>query len=263
MVVTRKDTSKGRFYKIGEAQYPSVTTILSVIGKPALINWAANMERAMCLEAAADLYLDLPNGNTPKMSRLAFITSLKNRFGKTKAHQKELAKAGEIGTQVHALIEWNIRKDLGQEVGPEPKISEAAMWAFMVWQDWSKKVSFKPMFCEQTIYSTEHQYAGTMDLLAEVDFGEGPVRAVLDWKTGKAIYDEALLQNAAYVHAVIEMEHQVPPLAGIIVRLPKNEKDPEPEMRLISWVEHEKLFRSFLHARALWGWQFNNKKSDN
>jgi hypothetical protein len=259
--ITKTDTAyKGRFYTLPDGRkYPSVTTILSVIGKPALINWAANVEREMVVEAAANLYEDLPiDGKTPKMSRAGYVATLQERIGKTKAHTKELAKAGDIGTQAHALIEWNIRKSLGQEVGPEPKISEKATWAFMVWQEWAKSVNFKPIFCEQAIYSHEHRYAGTMDLTAEVQIEGKIITVVADWKTGKAIYDEALLQNAAYIEALLEMGHLKAPLHGLIVRLPKNEKDPEPETRLIDWSEHEKLFRIFKHVRALWGWQFEN-----
>jgi hypothetical protein len=40
--------------------YDSVTSILSAIGKPALINWAANQERALVMEAAANLHEHLP-----------------------------------------------------------------------------------------------------------------------------------------------------------------------------------------------------------
>jgi hypothetical protein len=34
---------KSRFYQVGENQYPSVTTILGCIGKPALVAWSAKV----------------------------------------------------------------------------------------------------------------------------------------------------------------------------------------------------------------------------
>jgi hypothetical protein len=58
--------------------YDSVTSILSAIGKPALINWAANQERALVMEAAANLHEDLPVG-APRMSRLAYLATLQTR----------------------------------------------------------------------------------------------------------------------------------------------------------------------------------------
>ena len=41
------NTPSGRFYQVDDETYPSVTHILSCIGKPALINWAANTERTL------------------------------------------------------------------------------------------------------------------------------------------------------------------------------------------------------------------------
>lgn len=252
---------KGRFYDVPDGgKYPSVTTILNVISKPALIAWAANLERELVVEAAGDLWNDVPNGDTPKMSRPAFVSSLRERLGKTKAHQRALTKAGEIGSQVHNLIEWNIRKGLGQEVGVEPILQDKALWAFSVWEKWAENAHFKPVFCEQTVWSNKYQYAGTMDLLAKIDTEE-TIKVVVDWKTGKAIYPEALLQNVAYIRALIEMGHAEPPIHGLIVRLPKNEKDPDPEVRLIPWAEQDGLFRAFLHARALWGWQYEQNEN--
>ena len=264
-VAKRTDRRKGgRFYTTPEGQnYPSVTNILGIIAKPALINWAANMERELVVEASANMYGDLcNNGSVPQMNRAAYVTSLQKRLGVTKAHQKALTKAGEIGSQVHALIEWNIRKGLGEEVGPEPQLTDKAVWAFSVWKKWAEKANFKPIHCEQAVWSNEYQYAGTMDLMAEIRVnGTGEVmRVVVDWKTGKAIYPEALLQNVAYIKALVEMGHAEAPLHGLIVRLPKNEKDPEPETRLIPWAEQEGLFRAFIHARALWGWQYQIQK---
>lgn len=240
-------------------QYPSVTTLLQAVAKPALVNWAANTERELVIQSAADLWEDIPlNGKTPKMNRTAYITTLQNRIGKTKAHQKELTKAMEIGSQVHALIEWNLRKTLKQKVGAEPRINDKALWAFMVWEEWAKANSFSPILCEQIVWSESYGYAGTMDLLARIDYGGEALSVVVDWKTGKAIYDEALLQNSAYVHALIEMGHAKPPLHGLIVRLPKVETDTKPEMKIIRWENQEKLFETFLHVKHLWEWQHGN-----
>ena len=249
MATTRKSTARGRFYETPDGIFPSVTNILSVIGKPALINWAANTERELVLDCSANLYEDCHG--TPKMSRMAWLTTLQGRLGNEKAHKRELAKAGEIGSQAHALIEWSLRVKLLQKVGPSPHISDKAQWAFMVFEDWAKKVNLKPIFIEQTVYSKQYGYAGTMDLFAEVD-GKP---TVIDWKTGKAVYAEAHLQNAAYRHALREMGHG-DPVQGIIVRLPKNETDPEPEA--VTADDEAESLQAFLHFKA--GWEWNQKK---
>jgi hypothetical protein len=239
-----------------DEEYDSVTSILSTIGKPALISWAANQERALVMEAAANLHEDLPMGG-PRMSRLAYLATLQARLGKEKAHQKELAKAAEIGSQAHGYIEWTLRRERGEAVGPEPRISDKALWAFMVWQDWQASVKLQPLALEQVVWSTTYRYAGTLDFLAEITLPgqSGPVPVVGDIKTGKAIYGEALLQVSAYVAALREMEHAPPGVWGAVVRLPKTETDPEPEIRLLPPEEQADLFSTFLHVQALWNWQ--------
>lgn len=243
----RKDGPTGRFYHIdGDPEpYVSVTHALSCIAKPALINWAANQERNLVMDAAADLYLDLVKAHP--MGRPVFLATLQGRLGKQKAHQKELAKASEIGTQVHALIEWNLRRELGQAVGPEPRVLDNAQWAFMAWQDWAQSVNLKPLFIEQIVFSRTHKYAGTMDLLAEVN---GAVTLV-DFKTGKAIYAEAYLQNVAYQVALMEMNHTAP-TAGLILRLPKIQTDPAFETSTVPPADS--LYPCFLSVLQVWKW---------
>lgn len=247
---------RGRFYELPDgARYPSVTNILSVIGKPALITWAANQERDMVIRAAAALYEDLPT-NGPRMTRLGFVSTLQNRLGKERAHQRELAKATEIGSQVHALIEWNLRRELGQRVSEEQaQISPKAAWAFTAYEKWRASVGFKPVMIEQTVWSRTHGYAGTMDFLADVTLNGERVLALGDWKSGKRIYEEALLQNAAYVAALEEMGHAEPgTLWGVIVRLPKVETDPDFEVRVIAPAEQADNLAAFLAAKRTWEW---------
>ena len=250
----RKDTAAGRFYCIDgdDEPYVSVTHALSCIAKPALINWAANQERSSVMDAAADLYLDLLKAQP--MGRPTYLATLQGRLGKQKAHQKELAKAGEIGTQVHALIEWNLRRELGQAVGPEPRVVDAGQWAFMAYQDWAQSVNLKPLFIEHVVFSRTHKYAGTMDLLAEVN----GIVTLVDFKTSKGIYDEALLQNVAYQTALVEMGHSEP-RAGLIVRLPKLETDPAFETRPVPPTAE--LFHVFISVLQVWRWWHAGEKA--
>ena len=246
------NSKSGRFYDVDGVMLPSVTTILGAINKPALVQWAAKEERTMVIEAAADLYGDVHG--TPKMSRPTYIATLDGRIGKLKANQKILAKAGEIGTQVHALIEWNLRRQLGQVVGPEPKVEEKSLWAFMAWEDWAKAVRLRPLLIEQRIFSLTHGYAGTMDLLAEVN----DVVTLVDFKTGKAVYAEAHLQNVAYQVALAEMGHTIPQ-AGMIVRLPKNEQDPGFEAVQCPTVDE--LLPTFLAVKKVWQWWYAQEQA--
>lgn len=255
MVVTtenRVQKKSGRFYQIPEiGLVPSVTTILSSISKPALVNWAAKVEREMVVAVSTDLYLER---REKKLTSSQWQMMLNGRLGTLKASQRELTKAGDIGSEVHALVEWTIRTELMQKVGPSPKIRDAAQWAFMAWEDWKKSVHLKPIAVEQVVYSKKYGYAGTLDLLAEVN----GVLTVIDWKTGKAVYAEAHLQNAAYRQAVTEMGHGEPQ-QGIVVRLPKNTEDPEFEA--VTADDEAESFATFLSVLELWKWCQQKEKA--
>jgi hypothetical protein len=246
MMATRKDTKAGRFYEVDGELYPSVTHVLSVISKPALVNWAANTERALVMDAAADLYLDTTLIKTP-MSRPAYLSTLDARLGKTKAHQRELAKAADIGTQAHKAIEHRFHVALGHAVGPEPRLTDKSLWAFMAFEDWAREHHVRPILVEQTVWHPGLRYAGTLDVLAEVD---GEI-AVVDFKTGKSIYSEAHLQNAAYQTALVAMGHQQP-TTGYIVRLPKRDDDPAFEAQRTP--PSDTLMPTFEAVLQVWTW---------
>ena len=241
----------GRFYAIDDDLWPSVTHVLACIAKPALVGWSAKEERKIVVEAAAKLYAD--ETVSGELSRATFVALLEGELGRTRGHQRKLQKAGEIGTGAHHLIEWDVRKSLGEPVGPEPSVPDESMWAFMAWQDWAKDVTLEPILCEQIVYSRRYGYAGTMDLLANVR----GVPTLLDWKTGKAVYGESFLQNVAYQHALIEMGHAAAE-AGAIVRLPKTVGDPAFEV--VAVPDDEDLFATFLATLKLWRWWYSNEE---
>ena len=244
----RTTTASGRFYHIEGEDLPSVTTILGAIAKPALIKWAENTAKAATMDAAADLYVDLAkvNGAVP-MSRPAYLATLERRIGDARATEREMQKALEIGSQTHALIEWSLKQALGQ-VTTRPATTPAAEWAFMAYQDWAKSVDLQPIFVEQTVWSTTHGYAGTLDLVAKVN---GKV-TLIDFKTSKACYAEYDLQSVAYQHALDEMGHGQPPGGGLIVRLPKVETDPQFEVKACRPVTE--LLPVFLSVLQVWKW---------
>lgn len=246
----RRATASGRVYEVDGVAYPSVTTILGVIGKPALIKWAENTTKAAVMGAAADLYVDLTK--IGPLTRAGFVTSLESRLGKQRQTEREMQKAAEIGSQAHALIEWTLRRQLGQAVGPRPATTGPAEWAFMACEDWMKAVNLEPVHIEQTVWSETYGYAGTLDLVCRIDTPDGRRTVLLDWKTGKSVYHEAFLQNAAYQYAMEEMGHGLPDGGGLIVRLPKHDSDPEFEV--VPVPPAAPLFETFKAAIALWRW---------
>lgn len=251
-MIPRRDTPGGRFYTVGGQQYPSVTTILSAIAKPALIAWSANVERAAVTAAAADLYEAHLTATAPVLpTRAAYLATLTARLGRERAHQKALTKAGDIGSQIHKLCEYTMRTAIGAAPGPQPVVCGAAHIAHRAFEEWARSVSLKPVLIERTVYSETHGYAGTMDLLARVD----GVLTLIDFKSGRSVYPESFLQAAAYSVALEEMGY-LEPLQSIVVRLPKTELDPAFEV--VPVPPRAALFPVFLAAKALWQWSHDN-----
>jgi len=251
-----------RFYVTPEGmKYPSVTTILSAINKPALVNWAAKEERKLVLSALRKLMDSLPKDK--KTSRLQFMGMLEESIGHEKAATKLKNKAGDIGSEIHAMAEWVLRKELKQEVGPEPELSEEATNGFVAWDDWRQRTNLVPILIEQTVYSDKYKYAGTLDLFCEMDLPatdidgnltklKGRGKVMVDWKSGKAIYVEARLQTAAYMEALIEMGHAEQDIHGMVVRVPKVVGDPEVETGFVTSSESKRLFKAFRSTLNLW-----------
>jgi hypothetical protein len=257
-----------RMYECEGRLLPSVTTILNAINKPALINWSAKVEREAIYAAAGKLWDDLPVNAA--LDRADFLALLDERVGPQKASDRKKNQAAEIGTQVHELAEWTLRTQLQQKVGDKPIIAEPAEWAFMSWEDWHKKANLVPERIEQTIWSNIHGYAGTLDVYGTTNMpgkrrGEkgmvddwdypllGPrVKVVTDWKTGKGIYPEAILQIAAYGEALIEMGHAERGLCGLIVKVPKIVGDPDFETRFVTAEEMTAAHKVFLAVLELW-----------
>ena len=233
--------SRDRFYTIDGCQLPSVTTILDVIAKPALGPWYAKQERRY-FETAMLEVLSKPGARDPEY----VLSAVVNAVGGVKAADREKQRAATIGTAIHAGIEWQLRTRLGEAAGPEPVLPDAAAWAVESWKDWAKNIALEPLAIERTVYCEACGYAGTLDLYARV---EGAL-TVLDWKSGRAIYPEAFLQNVAYRHAAARQG--LPSSQGLIVRVPKLMDDPSWEVMA---VPAKLIVDDFLAAARLWRWQ--------
>jgi hypothetical protein len=245
MVMTRPDSQRSwtrdRFYTIDGRQLPSVTTVLDVIAKPGLGPWYAKEERRY-FETAMLEVLSKPGARDPEYVLAAVVEAV----GGVKAADREKQRAATIGTAIHAGIEWQLRTRLGEDAGPEPVLPDAAVWAVESWKDWAKSIALEPLAIERTVYCDACGYAGTLDLYARI---EGAL-TILDWKSGRAIYPEAFLQNIAYRHAAARQG--LPSTQGLIVRVPKLVGDPALE---VMTVPQSLVLDDFLAAARIWRWQ--------
>ncbi len=229
---------RARFYKVPES-FPSVTTALDAINKPALGPWYAKEERRHFETALLDVAAKYPTITSDQLVDVVIKT-----VNGTKAADREKTKAAAIGTAAHAGVEWHTRKLMGEDPGPEPEMPDAAVWAVEAWKDWAKSVEFRPLAVERTVFCRICGYAGTLDWLAYVK----DVRTVGDIKTGKRIYPEAFLQNIAYRHAGAQQGLESD--AGLILRLPKTVDDPAFEAMPVP----ETPLADFLAVLSVWRW---------
>lgn len=104
--------------------------------------------------------------------------------------------AGDVGTLAHDLIE---RFLAGAEVmdaipGAQPEAIAAACQRFLHWRNWYRQSNPTVVASEVSLVSEAHRFGGTLDAVVEM----GGEYIIADWKTGKGIYPETLLQLAAY-----------------------------------------------------------------
>lgn len=111
-------------------------------------------------------------------------------------HTKALKDAGLVGTKIHDWIESYIKKE--NPVMPEEKNVIIGVNGFL---DWIKKSKVKFIESETIIYSKQYDFSGKIDAIAIIS----NKRYLIDYKTGTGLYNDVLLQTAAYTKAYEEM----------------------------------------------------------
>lgn len=179
------------------------TTVLSVIAKPALIQWAAN-----CVVQ----YL---KDNNPSTQSYDYINDEILEEARV-AHAKKKESAGEKGTEIHAEIETIIKNaiELGGGFIYNTKSEHKQVEKFIEWAV-GNNVQF--LASEKRMYSEEFWFGGTADFVC---MKEGKL-FVGDIKTSSAIYPEHFIQASAYAHALEEMGEYKNFDGVIIVNIPK------------------------------------------
>ena len=202
-----KAKGRGRVY-VGEdgKQYASVTTILNVINKPALIPWA---KKQSLDKVRYVLQNHVMNNTLPEIKSTDDIDAIINEASKTP--DQVLQTAGDFGSQAHALIEKVINARINNEKEPViPVDLKVVMDSFEMFCE-----QYNPVFigsevqvCSDGMY---YAYAGTVDA---VIVHEGrPI--VIDFKTSKGIYDEHRLQVGAYSYALHRLNQKHHGIAGL------------------------------------------------
>lgn len=113
--------------------------------------------------------------------------------------------AGNKGSKVHLAIadilqgkEVRIESKYPNKEGLEEELSLEECDCILSFVNWYKEVKPKVLAWETVIFSDQHNYAGTVDFLCEIE-GE---TWIIDFKTGQYIWPEYELQLSAYRRAI-------------------------------------------------------------
>jgi len=228
------------FYETSEGTFPSSTTILSLLNKPALTPWAVKMTISYLSERLDDIKsgkLKLTYGNTALILEEA------------KRHHRAIAtKAAQIGTDVHAMVENHVK---GHNVlNADHRIIEKELSTtqkpYNAYLDWEKKQSFSLIGSEIPVCSPKWGgYGGTLDMVAELD----DKSYIIDLKTSSGIYDEYIMQIASYRYAYTQL-YGIPIEGMGILRLDK--QTGKFEWKEYNQKEYTKALKMFGHICKFW-----------
>jgi hypothetical protein len=183
-----------------EMEVLSVTSAMKSHNKPFLVGWAAKMT-AECAVEDLDIIAAMLKKKNGKKAALDYLKQARFRDSGGKADR---------GTIVHAAVEAYLagkKVDLAHvQFQLEEKNVPETLWAAtfkMIDGVMEFLYDFEPevVWSEATVYSREHQYAGTADIIGKTRIGRSKLPAVIDFKASKAIYNETAMQLTAYGRA--------------------------------------------------------------
>jgi hypothetical protein len=186
-------------------------------------------------------------------------------------------QSAQEGSRVHDAIEAILR-------GHEPIMDETTQPAVEAFTEFSRNTHIRPLLIEERLISRVHRYAGTVDVVAEVD----GVVGVLDIKTSKAVYRDYGMQTAAYAAALLENPSLPQPVTSWILRLdqcrtcstcgatlrtkggtirvrggsrgcrPHQWEQVQGQFEFVQMNDQEQDLAAFLAAKALWQWEYRD-----
>lgn len=191
-----------RYYLADGTLVPGSTTVTGLLNKPALVSWANKLG-------------------------LEGIDST-----------KYVDKAARVGTLIHSMVEAHITGTECETSDFTPLEIELAQNGFYKYLDWEKQHKVEAIFNEKKFVSEKHKYGGTLDFYCKVD---GKLTLV-DFKSGKGIYNEHFLQVSSYANLLKENGYKVEQI--MILNIGRNEDEPF-QHREIEPKVYRKYFEMF------------------
>lgn len=220
-----KKTSRAHIvYKMKDGtRVPGTTTITGLLNKPQLVSWANKLG-------------------------LEGIDS-----------SKYVDEAAAIGTLAHAMVQAHLQKeeiDYDQYSKLQIDLAENSLISFFEWKKRHEIEVFRvenkvdgryqeEIYVEKQMVSDKMKYGGTIDCYCLLD----GVPTLLDFKTGKAVYDEYFVQLAAY--AELLRENGLPVRECRILRIGRDETEGFEERTVKDTEKYFEIFKNLLNVYYL------------
>lgn len=212
-----------------------VTTILGVLGKPALIQWAANKVCERLLTVFKE---------TPSVLFANFEAEVE--IART-WHDTEKKEAGKYGTTAHRIIEDFLRGDGWPTEKGMAELPPPVQNSLGLFRDWWEANDFvRVVAVERYVFNLGLNYGGTLDFLAMDKLGR---THLIDWKTSRGIYEDMLMQLAAYA-AALKIAFGESIESATIVRIGK--EDVLPQILTLTKKQLAEAFAGFAHCCKLY-----------
>lgn len=142
-------------------------------------------------------------------NRLPSVTTIISRFKESgglihwawslgiegKDYRAERDKAAEAGTLAHQMVEARLRGEEWHSSGPiDADTLGKATGGYESYLTWERMTSLTILHAEVSLISARHGYGGTLDAIGEFN---GKL-VLIDWKTSNSVYQDYLIQLAAY-----------------------------------------------------------------
>lgn len=204
-------------YKTSDGKrVPGATTITGLLNKPYLIKWANNLG-------------------------LEGIDS-----------SKYTDEAAAIGTLAHEMVQADLqgyKVDTSMYSPIQVSLAENSVLSFL---EWKSRHRIEPIICEVPMVSDKLRFGGTVDCYCMMD----GVPTLLDFKTGKAIYDEYFVQVSAYKELLLEAGHPVERVQ--ILRIGRDETEGFEERAITDTTKYFNIFANLLdiyYIKRELGWK--------
>lgn len=208
--MVKKDKLKGAsrahtVYKLADGtRVPGATTITGLLNKPHLVRWANKLG-------------------------LEGIDS-----------SKYTDEAAAVGTLAHAMVQAHLQGETIDTSLYSPMQVELAENSLLSFFEWASRHTIEPIICEIPMVSEKLRFGGTVDCYCKLD-GKP---TLVDFKTGKAIYDEYFVQTSAYKELLIEHGHPVEEIK--ILRIGRDETEGFEERSISDSRKYFEIFQNLL-----------------